>query len=50
MPVTFSLPRKAFLLANEVGEWKGKRGVWTITVEVGSEEAFERATTTFRVV
>ena len=50
MPVTFSLPRKAFLLANEVGEWRGKRGVWTITVEVGSEEAFERATTTFRVV
>jgi len=24
--------------------------VWTITVEVGSEEAFERASTTFRVV
>jgi hypothetical protein len=48
--VDFSLPRKAFLLADAAGKWRGKRGLWTIVVEVGSELHFEQASATLNVV
>ena len=45
--VSFQLPKRAVMLADEEGNWKGEAGMWSIVIEAGPTYS---ASHTFSVV